>query len=91
MAGVADVLKSRGVGVEKAKRSSKTSPNLWFLIVNSESGQDPDYPIESTPGGEKETIKNRISSLERATRRLSNFSTNWRSALIYNYLQSNRP
>ena len=31
--------------------------------------------IESTPDGEKETIRNRISSLERATRRLSNFST----------------
>ena len=37
MAGVADVLESRGVRAEKAKRPSKTSPNLWSLIVNLET------------------------------------------------------
>ena len=53
MAGVADVLESRGFRAEKAKRSSKTSPNRWSLIVNLETGQEPEYPIESTPGGKK--------------------------------------
>ena len=53
MAGVEDVLESRGFRAEKAKRSSKTSPNRWSLIVNLETGQEPEYPIESTPDGKK--------------------------------------
>ena len=38
MAEVADILESRGVRAEKAKGSSKTSPNLRSLIVNLETG-----------------------------------------------------
>ena len=39
------------LGAEKAKRSSKTSPNRWSLIVDL--GRTKDYPIELTPGRKK--------------------------------------
>ena len=54
IAGVADVLESRGFKAEKAKRSSMTSPN--GCMVNLETGYEPEYPIESTPVKAKSKI-----------------------------------
>ena len=46
IAGVADVLESRGCKAEKAKRSSLTPRNRWSLMVSLETGYEPEYPIE---------------------------------------------
>ena len=55
IAGVADVLESRGFKAEKANRSSLTFPNCWSLMVILETGYEPEYPIELTPVGVKST------------------------------------
>lgn len=42
MAGVADVLESRGFKAEKAKRSSVTSPNRLSRMLSLETGYEPE-------------------------------------------------
>ena len=49
IAGVADVLESRGFKAEKAKKYSLTPRNCWSVMVNLETGYEPEYPIELTP------------------------------------------